>query len=181
MGDTNNLVQGQAVLYTATVGSTEPEDAVVMDVLGGDWTDVGLLKNGVRIFTRSEFLTLWRDKRFDPSDHKLMKREVFLETNLAEHTLENLKLAMNGGTITEGDDYSTYTPATEEDDVDATALIIDGFAPGGFARRIIVRSATQIGNAEFKYSYNQESVYHVRFALQVVEGQEPYKVVDQSA
>lgn len=173
---TANLVQGPATLYFGAFGAAEPVDAVAAP--SSAWTDAGATKDGVNITIEQEYTELEVDQLADIAGQRLTKRTITVETNLAENTLANLKLALNGGTTT----ATSYTPSSgvlNGAEPTYSALIIDGVAPNGKARRIVVRKVLSTDNVEFSYSKSDQAVYSVTFTAHYVSGTvDPFKITD---
>lgn len=176
----SNLVLGTATIYAGAVGATEPVDAVAAPAVA--WTDLGATTDGVTLTVNQEFTELEADQIVDIPGSRLIKRSFTIETNLAELTLDNLKLALNGGTVTTVAGKGTYTPtvvATVNEPV-YTALLIDGAAPNGKRRRIIVRKALSTDDIEFAYNKEDQAVYSVSFTAHYVSGTvAPFVVIDE--
>lgn len=179
----SNLVLGSANLYVAPFGASEAT-ITTLSSLGvapsGAWTDLGATTDGVTLTVNQEFTELAVDQVVDVVGNRLTKRSFQISTNLAELTLANLQLAMNGGAVATGTGTSTFTPATATNaDPTYQALIIDGTAPNGKPRRIIVRKALSTDNVEFVYKKDEQSVYSVTFTAHYVSGStQPFIVVD---
>ena len=171
-----NLVQGPASLYFGAFGAAEPVDAVAAPA-SAVWKDAGATKDGVTLTIEQEYSELEVDQIADIPGQRLVKRTFTIETNLAELTLENLKTALNGGTIASG----KYTPdsGTPAEPV-YSAILIDGVAPSGKNRRIIVRKTLSTDNVEFAYAKGDQSVYSVTFTAHYVSGTvSPFVIIDQ--
>ena len=172
-----NLVQGPANIYFGAFGAAEPADAVAVPA-SAVWKDAGATKDGVTITIEQEYSELEVDQLADIAGQRLVKRTIKVETNLAENTLENLKTALNGGTVA----TVNYTPGTgvlSGQEPTYSALIIDGVAPSGKNRRIIVRKVLSTDNVEFSYAKDDQSVFSVTFTAHYVSGTiDPFKITD---
>lgn len=184
-----NLTMGPGTLYHGDFGATEPAD-IDTTPDAGDWTDVGGTTDGVTLSINQEYTELAVDQIVDVPGRRLTKREFTLGTNLAEPTLANLALALNGGEITPvapgagtpGSD--TYDPTGGSSATQPTyaALLFDGYAPGGFPRRVLGRKMLQTENVEFAYSKDGQTVYSVSFAGHFVSSSiKPFRIVDKTA
>lgn len=177
---TSNLVLGPANLYFALVGATEPVDAISAPA-SGIWTPVGSTLNGVSLTVKQSFTALDADQLVDTPESRLKSRSFLVATDLAELTLANLTLALNGGTTTTAAQTSTYSPATGNSAVSPTyaALLIDGIAPGGKTRRIIIRKALSTKDVTFKYEAAKQSVFGVEFTAHWVDSTKtPFVIID---
>lgn len=182
----SNLVIGPANLYVADFGAVETGLVTLASLsvapTGGTWRDVGSTTDGVSLTIEQEFAELEVDQVLDRVGSRPVKRGLTVETNLAELTLENLKTALNGGTITTGTGVATYTPIVNltTGEPSYITLIIDGAAPGtGKPRRVIVRKALSTDNIEFAYNKEDQSVYSVSFSAHFVSPTiAPFIIVD---
>lgn len=125
----DNIVGGAGRLVVADFGITYPERiSDVMDItdpynLKPGWTDLGATSEGITISRGFETEDFEVDQVTGPVDTDITSWEHTLETNLAENTVENRKLALVGSTIIETP--PTYgTATTLNADVSANATII---------------------------------------------------------
>ncbi len=183
-----NLIQGPGTLYTGDFGETEPADTAVASAPGGDWTDVGGTQDGVSLNIEQEYAELEVDQVVDIPGRRLVKRDMQVVTNLAEPTLDNLALVLNGGTLgsggTGGTAYESYEPdaATSATQPNYKALLFDGYAPNGKQRRVIVRKVLSIEPIETAYKKDEMTLFPVTFAAHWVSASiKPFKVVDSTA
>lgn len=184
-GTVTNLIQGAGTLYVGDVGAAEPADTAVNTAPAGSaWADVGFTRDGVELSIAQEYSELEVDQLVDIPGRRLTKREFNLSTNLAEPTLDNLQLALNGSAPTTGAGFESFEPDNYEGHVEPNykALLFDGAAPGGNVRRIVVRRALQTGNVDFAYSKGDQTVFSVEFAAHYVSTSvKPYKVIDETS
>lgn len=177
---TTNLVLGSARIYSGLVGAVEPVDSLAVPS-SAVWTDLGGTKDGVNLTVQQKFANLDVDQIVDLVDQRVTSRGFIVETHAAELTLENLKLAMNGGTVTTLAQVKTFTPDVTNNSTLAnySALIIDGQAPNGKARRIIVRKALVTKDVSFSYKAGDQSVYTLSFEAHYVDGiKSPFVIMD---
>ncbi|MGH8571195.1 MAG: hypothetical protein ACREX8_01290, partial [Gammaproteobacteria bacterium] len=106
-----NLILGPGSLYTGVFGVAEPADTAVASPPGAGWTDVGGTSDGVTLTVNQEFTELAVDQIVDVPGRRLTKRDMTIGTNLAEPTLDNLVVAMNGGTTATGAGFKSLEPA----------------------------------------------------------------------
>lgn len=183
-----NLIQGPGTLYTDTFGVSEPADTAVASAPGGTWVDVGGTVGGVTLSVSQEYAVLEVDQIVDDAGRRLTKREMMVKTSLAEPTLVNLALALNGGTSgsggTAGTSYLSYDPAMDTSATQPTykALLFDGYAPNGKTRRVIVRKVLSIDAIETAYKKDEQTVFPVSFAAHWVSTSiKPFHVIDGNA
>lgn len=181
-----NLVMGPGDLYQGIYGSvTEPlnVDVNIAPPTSGGWTSQGGTQDGVTLTINKEFTELQVDQIIDVPGRRTTKRDARLTTNLAEGTLENLKIAENGGTIATGTGWRTYDPAS---DTAATQpiyqhFILDAWGVNSFRRRIFGRRALSVANPELAYKKDGQTLIPCDFACHYVDANtKPYKVLDST-
>lgn len=173
-----NLIQGPATVYHGAFGVAEP--ATIATAPGAGWTDVGGTKGGLELNISSEYATLTVDQIVDIIESRRTGREVTVKTTLAEVTLDNLAhaianaapvanvLELDGGLAAFKPDYS--------------AILVDGIAPGGFRRRIIVRKTLPTDAVGVSYKKDDQTVAPVTWKLHWVSPSiVPLKIEDATA
>ncbi|HEY6013255.1 MAG TPA: hypothetical protein VIU37_04590 [Candidatus Limnocylindrales bacterium] len=180
----SNLVQGPADLYTATFGATEPADSAVASVPSAStWHDVGGTLEGTTLTVTQEYAELVVDQLVDIPERRLTKRELTVASRMAEPTLDNFILALNGGTVTASAAYSSYDPDTASSVTQPTykALMVDGWAPGtAMRRRLITRKALSVEAIETAWKKEDQSALSVTWASHYVSSViKPFRLVDQ--
>jgi len=176
-----NLTQGPGTLYTGAFGVAEPADTAVASPPGVGWTDVGGTSDGVTLNVNQEFSELTVDQIVDVPGRRLTKRDLSIRTNMAEPTLENLAIAMNGGTTATGAGFKSLEPAYATSATQPTykAILFDGYAPGGFQRRVILRKGLSTANVEAAYKKDSQTFFPVTFNAHYVSASiAPFKVID---
>jgi hypothetical protein len=182
---TSNLIQGPADLYTAPFGTAEPLDSAVGTAPDADdWVDVGGTDGGVKLEVDQKFTALTVDQIADRAGSRMTEREWVVSTNLAEGTLANLKIALNGGTVTTGTGNAVYEPVSGAAAMnpDYLAVLFDGAAPGGFPRRVIVRKVLQTAKTNLAYQKDKQTFIPVEFTGHYVSTSiAPLHIADQTA
>lgn len=180
---TSNLVQGPADGYTGLFGATEPADSAVGSTPSASaWTDIGGTLDGTTITVTQEYAELMVDQIVDVPERRLTKRDMTVATRMAEPTLANFAVALNGGTVTASAAYSTYDPDVASSVTQPTykALIVDGWAPGAAKRRrLITRKALSIEAVETVYKKDEQNAFSVTWASHYVSSAiKPFRLVD---
>jgi hypothetical protein len=182
--DTTNLIAGPGKLMTALFGATEPADSLINAAYAASaFTDVGATQDGVTLNFDREFFELEVDQVVDVPGRRLTKRDLRIQTNLAEPTLTNLGVVLNGGTVTASAAYSTYDPA---DDTAATqptyrAIMFEGFAPRGFRRWVFARKVISVDAVGVPYKKDGQALFPTSFACHYVSPSiKPFRIVDQT-
>lgn len=185
---TTNLIQGPADLFHGALGVTEPADA---DIIGTDfqdtaaaanYTDCGGTQGGVTLELNQEYGELECDQIVDVPESRLIKRITKVNTNLAEPTLANFKLAANGGTITQGSGYKTYDPTMDNSAVspDYSALLFQGIAPGGYRRWAVIRKVINEATVGQEHQKDGQTLVPVEFKSHYVsQAIKPYRKIDE--
>lgn len=174
----SNLIQGPAVVYAAVFGATEP--ATIATAPGVGWTDVGGTKDGVELNIADEYAVLDVDQEIHEMGRRRIKRVVSVKTQLAEATLANLALAIaNTGPTTnvmEGDiGLAAFAPAYG-------AILLDGIAPGGFRRRIIIRKTLPTDAVATSYKKDSQTLLPVTWTAHFVSPSiKPWKIEDATS
>jgi hypothetical protein len=180
-----NLAQGPGTLYTGAFGAAEPADSAVNTTPAASaWTDRGGTDGGVKLVMTQTFSELKVDQIVDSPGRRLVKRDFNIQTNLAEVTLENLALAMNGGTAASGSGFKTLTPETASSATQPNYIgaILDGWAPNQKRRRVIARKVLNISNVESAYQKDAQTFVPVDFAAHYVSNViAPFYIQDEVA
>jgi hypothetical protein len=185
------VIMGAGRLYYGDFSLTaanEPANAAVNTTpQASAWTDAGYTSDGVTINFGQTFSNMTVDQVADPVGAKMTERVVTIATNLAQATLENIKLGLNTGTITTGSGFSYFEPEYDGDELQPTyrALLFDGFAPASSAgvvkrRRFLVRKVLSIEAVGIPYKKGDMTLVPVTFgSFYVSPTVAPYKIVDE--
>lgn len=180
-----NLIMGPGTLYTGAFGATEPLDTAVNAVPNNAvWTDLGGTDGGVKLTVDQKFTELRVDQIVDRVGSRLTNREFVIETDLAEATLTNLQTAMNGGTTSSGSGYAALDPlnVTSATQPSYIAIILDGYAPSSFRRRVIARKCLSTAKVDSSYAKDKQTLIPVSFTAHYVSSSiTPIHVVDQTS
>ncbi|MBA5222219.1 hypothetical protein H1X69_12410 [Streptomyces griseoaurantiacus] len=181
---TTNLVQGPGTLYVGDFQATEPaESAVNTAPAASAWTDVGGTQDGLKLSVDQAWAELEVDQLITTPGRRRTKQDYMVETTMAEATLENLALALNGGTAGSGTGYKSYTPdyaSTSATQPTYKSLILDGWAPDSKRRRAIVRKVLSTDGIEIAYTKENQTVYAVKWGAHWVSANvSPIYLVDE--
>lgn len=188
-----NLIAGPGTVYKGTQytgsysQSAEPGDTAVNAAPAASaWTDVGGTQDGVNLEVNREYFELEVDQIVDVPERRLTKREFFISTNLAEATVENLALIANEATttVTSGSGFKTFIPTitTSATQPTYTPIILDGYAPSQYRRRVIGRRMLSIDPIQTTYRKDGQTMWNARWAGHYVsDSLAPYKVIDQTS
>lgn len=163
-----NVLVGRANLYIAVEGTTDPADTLAFDeAWASPWYHPGYSDTGL------DFTVDKKEKKHYVDDISVPAVITVEETTLkvgftfAEATLENLRYAVGGGTITTqaaaAGVIGKKTLALSED-LEVVKLGFEGKNPQGFFRRVIIPRVVSIGKikAQLDRSKNKQ-VYSAEF------------------
>lgn len=171
----SNLIQGPATLYWGTFGATEP--AAVATVPAAPWVDLGGTSDGVALSIADDYNVLSVDQVIYEVERRRVARVVTVKTNLAEATLANLAISINNtapvaSVMTADDGLTAFAPTY-------SAVLLDGIAPGGFRRRLIVRKVLSTENVETAYKKDGQTLIPVTFTGHWVSASiKPFLITD---
>jgi hypothetical protein len=179
---TTNLLQGPSTIYRGIVGATEPADTTLNTAPSTGWTDLGATLDGVDLGVYETYAMLEADQLIEHASAVRTAREFRFGTKLAEPTLANLAIAINDAAPTTGTSPAgpTLEPISGLNNLPIfSAFIIDGYAPGGFKRRIILRRALQTSDVKMSQSKKDQTALSVEFTtLYVSASIKPFRIVD---
>lgn len=185
-----NLILGPGTVYSGAFGAVEPGDANInVAPPTSSWTDIGGTLNGITLSVDQQYTELMVDQLVDSIGRRLTKREFTVSTQMAEPTIANLSLALNGATQTSGTTASsgTYTAieplyATSATQPTYIALLIDGYAPASLRRRAIFRRMLSTAKVDTAMDKAKQTVFTVTWNGHYVSSViAPIKITDQTS
>lgn len=180
--DSNEVLIGPGTLYTAPVGTAYPADPSVAP--SGTWIDIGYSEEGWSFNVGRDFADVEVAEEIDPLDILVTKRDIHLVGASAQGSLENLKIALGGGTIT------TLTAPNRKKLVplgtsalDRVALLFRGNAPkvAGVAkvRDVQMPNAVSVGAIEMaSKKAPDKTIIGMDFRLVKVSGTDIFTKID---
>ncbi len=163
-----NVLVGYANLYIAPEGTEAPEDTVPFNEdWGAPWYHPGYTDKGVTLgFDRKEKRHMVEEIS-SPAVITVETSTLKISVGLAESTIENIKYAMGGGTITTtaaGVGTIGKKSLVLSDDLQVVTLGFEGKNPQGFFRRVIIPRVVATGKlkTEFDRSKNKQ-VFNAEF------------------
>ena len=190
-GQAFQVLMGAGRLYTGVFSLTAANEPALSAINAvpqpSAWTYTGFTNDGITITIEQEFAELTVDQLADRIGRKLTGRNLAIQANLAEATLENLTLGLNGGTITTAAGYKYYDPVYDGSELQPTyiALLFDGYAPASAAgvskrRRFLVRKSIQTENVESAYKKGDMTLVPTTFAAHYVSDTvAPFRIIDE--
>lgn len=144
MGNVETLALGPGKLLVAPVGSAEPADLTT--AWNAAWKEIGYTDEGSEL----AFDLTWDDvtvaEEVDPVGQVLKERVTSVSFAMAEVTVRNLRIALNGGTITSGTGIQTYVPPAAS----AEGFLAIGFESDDAQERWVFRKTKQSGKVALK-------------------------------
>lgn len=149
--DPQNVVVGLAVGYYAELGTALPANTVgFAGDWGTGWTNPGGTEEGWRLTGDSSTQSHNIEEQPNPVLQTLESRTLGIAASLAEDTLQSLRLAFGGGTITT-DATSQVKTFTLSDGIDEFMVGLDMQTVGGVTRRIIIPRASGSGSVDVAF------------------------------
>ena len=187
-----NVLMGPGSMYYAPFGTTYPADSAATVAAGAPagFTDVGGTHGGIVMMVDQTIQDIDVDQVPDPIGGRLTARKVQLQVELAEVTLNNLGIVLNGLlTIGTQASYTTADLQTTVAGFQPTYLswVFDGFAPtlatGAPARRRMNAFKTlSVAKVQEKHDKKNQRTFAATFtAYWVSATQGPVHWVDQTA
>lgn len=150
-----NVVVGLAVGYFAEVGATLPANSVEFaGDWGLDWEQAGGTEEGWRLGGDTSTTPHNIEEQPNPVLVTLDQRGLNISASLAEDTLDSMRLAFGGGTITVTPGVAPAPTIREfklSEGIDEFAVGLDMKTIGGATRRIIVPRASGSGSVDVAF------------------------------
>lgn len=157
--DTTEVLLGPGYMYTAPDGEAAPTFSggeTEATSPGGNWVDVGYSEDGWNLVFDISFEFFTPAEETDPIATLKASQEVHFRGVAAQFSMENLKLAMGGGTIATAatPDRKTYTPpATTDFDYFAMLFRTTGISSsGGLARDIFIPRVVSVSSLDIPHT-----------------------------
>jgi hypothetical protein len=186
------VIMGAGTMYNGLYQAVEPLDQAVNTVpQASAWTNTGFTNDGITLTVNQEFATMTVDQIADIIGRKMTQRDLQVQANLAEATLENLTLGLNSGTIASGSgagvNYKTYVPVFNGTELQPTyfAVLFDGYAPANAAgvvkrRRFVLRKCLSIENIEVAYKKGDMTLVPVTIGCHYIDTvTAPFRIIDE--
>ena len=153
--DTAKVLVGYAKLWTAPALTAMPADTVAEDAgFVSPWTYVGGTEEGVTLNVSSETGDIRIEEQSIPVRIIATAKNVRIRVALSEDTVENMKLAYGGGTITTvaaGVGQPAKKTLTLSDTLDELAACFEGLNSFGKWRRIYIPKVLSLADVETRY------------------------------
>lgn len=141
--------------YNKAVPATLPADTVNLGIAWtGPWTSLGATDNGLEFAFNRKTTDVMIEEQIVPVDTQTQSLLFQMNVTLAEDTLQTMKLAYGGGTITDVAATAT-TPGirtlTIATDLDAFAFGFEVKNESGFWRRYLVPKVKSVANVKTSF------------------------------
>lgn len=166
--DILNVLVGKANMYIGTPASVNPPDTLAFDeAWGADWLHPGYSEDGLE-------LSVGRKDKEHRVDELGIPAVITIDSSMfevafafAEATLENLRYAAGGGSITEtaaGAGQIGKKTLKLSEDLEVMKLGFEGKNPQGFYRRIIIPRVVSSGTMKTEWSRSsKKQIYKAQF------------------
>lgn len=182
-----NLIQGPATMYHGFFGTAVEIPSANINTtpaVSAGWRDTGGTLDGVTMEIEIEWSELLVDQVVDVPGRRMTKRDMSVNTQMAEGTLENLVASLNGGTSATGTGFKSYEPEMDNSavDPDYSTILIDGIADNSRRRRIHARKTLQTESVESAYKKDEQWVIPGKFSTHYVSSSTPpFKITDATS
>jgi hypothetical protein len=146
---TNQVFVGGVLLYTGPVGTAVPPEPNATPGLAvgapwpSPWLHAGATEEGVSLAVGSNTVDHFIDEQGEPVLITVGTSNIRILSSLSEDTLETMRLAYGGGVITTATGKKTLKLS---DELEVMTAGLDGVAPGGFARRIVIPRVVSVAD-----------------------------------
>jgi hypothetical protein len=158
MGVIANITVGASNLYIAPAGTALPNLTGAASDFGGAFTEVGFTQDGIEY----DYTPTWKDIMVDelmgPAKKILTAHKLIVSAKLAESTLENLKAAIPGSTL-------TGTTLTIGSVTEAPEFVLGWRGPSvnGGTRSALLSRVVSIGAVKAHYQRKDMVIYQTQF------------------
>ena len=157
-------------LYAIEPGATTPALS-----LSSPFTEVGYTEDGVTIEYNAETNDIEVEEETFPIDRVITKETAVVTCNMAESSLANLDNAMAGAVLAGSIITIGYGV------MKTLNLKIEGIAPDGLLRSIMIPLATAMGTVGMSYKKGEKTVVPVSFGALKPSGEPAVTIVDNAA
>lgn len=173
MGTAANVRVGVGKLYFAEVGATEPVDFT--SAWSAAWIPVGYTDEGHSFTQTPSYDDVTVAEELIPIRSVKTALDMTLEFAAAEITAVNIQKAFNGGTITTGTGFVTFTPPAASA---ADTRVAIGWESDDNTERWVFRKCVQTGGSEItRRKGADKATIPMSFKLEVVDGSAPFKAM----
>jgi len=164
MGNVSNVISGSAQLFYAPAGTAVPTLTGNVGAFG-TFTEVGFTDKGIELDYTATDKDIEVDELTSPVDVLITKEKLEISVVLAESTLENLFIAISGGTLVSAAELTIGGKVRPTEFL----LGVHGPAPNPTnplvvgVRQIIIYRAMPKGNPKMHYTRRDKVMYQAKF------------------
>lgn len=171
--NTSNIIQGPADIYVGAFGATEPAETLIAlqtKPTSPTWRDAGATTESVDITFVNSTSEIEVQQAVEIVGRRVTRREVTVETSMAETTLDNLNDLLTGSSYAPVvDGVNKFEPASGLDSNPVfKAVILDGLGKNYLRRRLILRKVMNTDDVEYAYDKEEVSVFSVSLSTHFV-------------
>lgn len=182
-----NLLAGPATaVWVGDFGAAEPATIDAAPAVG--FRNIGGTQGGLRLIADREMFRLEVDQIPGRVASQLTSEDFSVQTSLAEATLENYALTVNAAdedvdaTTVPGEKSLDLGLADTEAAPNYRCVIVDGRAPNGKKRRVIIRKVLSTASVETPMERGGQTVYPVTWTAHYVSDSiAPVRKIDATA
>lgn len=175
-GTSSNLQYGPGILKYAPLGSTEPVDLTT--AWDAAWINLGYTKDGSTFTVQVSTSPVTVAEELEVVKNVTTGRTATLTFNASELLAKNLKLMMNGGTITTGSGIVTFDPPA----LGAEVRVMLGWESETADERWIYRQCLQGGSAAINRQNGANNVQlPMTFSLEKPNSLQPWRAIQATA
>jgi hypothetical protein len=171
--DQSQIVAGPGLIYLAPVGSTLPTLTLPL-VWPAAWYAVGYTDAGIDAIYTPTIKELYVDEATAPVGDILEKEKFVVQAHLAEVNLMNLQAAISASTL--GSAPLQITAGSQA--LQYIAVGIQGPAPNGNTRVILVQKAITTVAVSMKITRKDKVVFPVSWDARQISGQNLFSITD---
>jgi len=179
--DPKTISLGPGLLYWAPAGTADPTTAVtgsiISDTLPVAWKQIGYTENGSEFSYELSSDDVVVAEVLDAISHKTTGRSGSVAFEMAEVTVKNLVLALNGGTVTNTGTGATALWTYEPPNIGSEVRVALIWQSEDNTERWIFRQVFQTGSVTVgRRRGADKATVPVTFSLEVPTGARPFKV-----
>lgn len=172
VGTVENISLGPGVLYVAQVGSSEPSD--LSTAWAAAWKRIGYTDKGTEVHIEISRDPVEVAEELDPVLYATTSRAIKVSFAMAELTARNLKIALNGGTISTAAGVTSFEPP----DSGAEGSLALGWQSDDGQERWIFRKCSQSGKVAIgRAKGSDKATIPVEMSVEKVTGLAPFRVL----
>jgi hypothetical protein len=174
-GTPGQVALGPGYLYIAILGTAEPADLTTpWASVSPNWITLGYTAEGSEFTYKPNVDKVEVAEELDPIQYAITGRDLAVKFAMAQITANNMKRALNGGTITTGSGFVTFEPP----DLGAEVRQMIGWESEDHQERWVWRQCFQQGEISIaRKKGSDKATIPVEFTLEKPAGAAPFKAM----